>query len=38
MTERTKISRRSFYANGGLSNPRHFRKGTRSGWTYWRLL
>ena len=33
----TKISRRNFYANGGFSNPRHYRRGTRQGWTYWRL-
>jgi hypothetical protein len=31
------ISKREWIALGGLSNPNLFRKGTRSGWSYWML-
>lgn len=35
---KTRIPKRTFYAYGGLANPRHFRKMVRGSWTYWRML
>lgn len=35
---RTRVSRRDFYRWGGLSQPDLYRKGTSSGWSYWRNL
>lgn len=32
---KTRISKREFYLNGGLSHTHQYRKATRSGWTYW---
>jgi hypothetical protein len=32
----TRISRGLFYALGGFSNPDLHRRGTRSGWSYWK--
>ena len=31
-----RIRRGEFYALGGFMNPKLHRKGTRSGWTYWK--
>lgn len=33
----TKLSRNQFYRYGGFSNPNQFRKGTRTGWSYWKI-
>ena len=33
-----RITRTEFYLYGGFSNPDHVRKGTPSGWSYWRIL
>lgn len=35
---RERISRAEFWRGGGLSNPLLFRKGTKTGWSYWRIL
>lgn len=34
--ERTRISKRTFQAEGGLANPRLFRRMRSGAWTYWR--
>ena len=31
----TRLSKEQFYANGGFSNPRQFRKMIGGVWTYW---
>lgn len=31
-----RITRREFYADGGLSNPALFRRMSGGAWTYWR--
>jgi hypothetical protein len=33
-----RISRREFYRAGGLAHLYQFRKGTASGWSYWRTV
>jgi hypothetical protein len=32
---KTRISKRDFYARGGLSSPRLFRKMVSGSWSYW---
>lgn len=34
-TFKARITKKEFYRLGGLSNSSLFRKGTKSGWTYW---
>lgn len=34
---RTRISKREFYLNGGLANTKNFRRMRGGAWTYWRL-
>jgi len=31
-----RISKKQFYADGGFSNPKLFRKMRGSAWTYWK--
>lgn len=33
-----RITRTEFYLYGGFSNPDLVRKGTKTGWSYWRIL
>lgn len=34
---KTRISKRDFYKEGGLSNPRLFRKMLGGAWSYWKV-
>jgi hypothetical protein len=35
---KARISKRDFYANGGIANNAHFRRMRRGVWTYWWVI